>query len=164
MAVCILGANTCEACKAFFRRSLNQKEAMKPCPHNGTCADNPKGKITCSSCRHKKCISIGMTREGTLASGCRIMTLSYLNSVSQVAVSFTTLEWHWKIVKQIYEKQIKIYPVAARSYAVYIHQRCCIKLYMYARLSIVLYVFFYSECRILGCTTLHCNESIYWLL
>ncbi|XP_067935191.1 peroxisome proliferator-activated receptor alpha-like isoform X2 [Watersipora subatra] len=58
------GANTCEACKAFFRRSIGQEDAIKPCQVAGKCAENPTGKISCSDCRRKKCLQIGMAKEG----------------------------------------------------------------------------------------------------
>ena len=61
---CFIGANTCEACKAFFRRSIGHEDGIKPCQADGKCGDNPTGKISCSECRHKKCLAIGMAKEG----------------------------------------------------------------------------------------------------
>lgn len=59
------GANTCEACKTFFRRTLMPDATMKPCKKSNQCLDlSSKGKISCASCRYKKCLAVGMHKEG----------------------------------------------------------------------------------------------------
>ena len=64
MAGYFVGANTCEPCKTFFRRSLVDDKVIKPCRFDGKCADNPNGKIPCTQCRHRKCLAVGMHKEG----------------------------------------------------------------------------------------------------
>ncbi|KAL3868922.1 hypothetical protein ACJMK2_041674 [Sinanodonta woodiana] len=54
------GANTCEACKAFFRRTLKKETVNLPCTCTGepfTVDENaPARKITCPQCRYKRCL------------------------------------------------------------------------------------------------------------
>ncbi|KAL5006961.1 hypothetical protein ScPMuIL_015767 [Solemya velum] len=56
------GVNTCEACKAFFRRSLIHKDKLS-CPRNGDCIITDKKRGNCSFCRLKKCLDSGMSKE-----------------------------------------------------------------------------------------------------
>jgi len=55
------GANTCEACKGFFRRSLARKESYK-CTGKGNCAIVPGKRHVCAACRYQKCLSVGMSK------------------------------------------------------------------------------------------------------
>ncbi|XP_033751352.1 nuclear receptor subfamily 1 group D member 2-like isoform X1 [Pecten maximus] len=60
------GANTCEACKGFFRRSIvkvqNNKEQYK-CIGEGKCNIKPGKRSACPLCRYKKCLEVGMSHE-----------------------------------------------------------------------------------------------------
>ncbi|CAI9722851.1 vitamin D3 receptor-like isoform X2 [Octopus vulgaris] len=56
------GVNTCEACKGFFRRSLQRKEEYK-CPGIENCEISPGKRNACAFCRFKKCLSMGMSKE-----------------------------------------------------------------------------------------------------
>lgn len=60
------GANTCEACKGFFRRSIvkvqNNKEEYK-CIGGGNCNIKPGKRSACPQCRYKKCLEVGMSHE-----------------------------------------------------------------------------------------------------
>ncbi|XP_060553152.1 nuclear receptor subfamily 1 group D member 2-like [Ruditapes philippinarum] len=59
------GVITCEACKAFFRRSLVQKRKPK-CKKNGElgkCHIDFTKSNNCSACRLSKCLKLGMSRE-----------------------------------------------------------------------------------------------------
>ena len=60
------GANTCEACKGFFRRSIvkiiKKKEKYK-CSKKGNCTIGPGRRSMCAFCRYKKCLDIGMSQE-----------------------------------------------------------------------------------------------------
>ena len=78
LTMIFVGANTCEACKAFFRRSIGNEASIKPCTKGGHCAENPNGKISCSDCRHKKCLAIGMAREGMVPKSSPVYNLLYL--------------------------------------------------------------------------------------
>ncbi|XP_067655461.1 nuclear receptor subfamily 1 group D member 1-like [Haliotis asinina] len=55
------GVNTCEACKGFFRRSLQRKDKYK-CSASGRCKIGMGRRSTCPSCRYEKCISVGMSK------------------------------------------------------------------------------------------------------
>ncbi|ELU17328.1 hypothetical protein CAPTEDRAFT_219555 [Capitella teleta] len=55
------GANTCEACKGFFRRSLQRKEDYK-CIGSGDCDIVPGKRSVCAACRYQKCLVIGMSK------------------------------------------------------------------------------------------------------
>jgi hypothetical protein len=56
------GANTCEACKGFFRRSLQRKQDYK-CSGVGNCDILPGKRSVCAACRYKKCLVVGMSKE-----------------------------------------------------------------------------------------------------
>ncbi|CAH1787507.1 unnamed protein product [Owenia fusiformis] len=55
------GVNTCEACKGFFRRSLQRQESYK-CSDKGECSIEPGKRNACAYCRYHKCISVGMSK------------------------------------------------------------------------------------------------------
>lgn len=59
------GANTCEACKGFFRRALKKKKVEYSC--KCTAEERNLWKIGpykngCPSCRYERCLSAGMSR------------------------------------------------------------------------------------------------------
>lgn len=56
------GANTCEACKGFFRRSLQRKDDYK-CSGNGSCDILPGKRSICAACRYQKCLLVGMSKQ-----------------------------------------------------------------------------------------------------
>lgn len=56
------GANTCEACKGFFRRSLRKKEKYK-CVGKGRCEIRSSKRSLCGACRYRKCLAVGMSKE-----------------------------------------------------------------------------------------------------
>lgn len=56
------GVNTCEACKGFFRRSIMKKQQYI-CVGNGDCKTTHGNRTTCSACRYKKCIEVGMSKD-----------------------------------------------------------------------------------------------------
>ncbi|XP_061178988.1 vitamin D3 receptor-like [Saccostrea echinata] len=58
------GVNTCEACKGFFRRYLKRKDPYI-CGKGWNCDLESKSKGPhCSACRMKKCLALGMSKEG----------------------------------------------------------------------------------------------------
>lgn len=58
------GVNTCEACKGFFRRYLKRKEPYV-CDKGWNCDLDIRSKGPhCSACRMKKCLTLGMSKEG----------------------------------------------------------------------------------------------------
>jgi hypothetical protein len=60
------GISTCEACKAFFRRtSLSSYSIPLPCSPT-RCEINTKNRNNCPSCRFDKCKRLGMDRENVI--------------------------------------------------------------------------------------------------
>ncbi|XP_045180934.2 nuclear receptor ROR-beta-like [Mercenaria mercenaria] len=60
------GANTCEACKGFFRRTLKKKEVGYKCKCKPDMREEwERGPIKngCASCRYKRCLKVGMSKE-----------------------------------------------------------------------------------------------------
>ncbi|KAF1749095.1 hypothetical protein GCK72_025562 [Caenorhabditis remanei] len=56
------GASTCEGCKGFFKRSVQNKKIYH-CNQNNLCEIDKQNRNRCQSCRFRKCISKGMLTE-----------------------------------------------------------------------------------------------------
>lgn len=56
------GVMTCESCKAFFRRTASKEKALK-CIFAGDCLISIKTRRFCSTCRLRKCFSMGMRKD-----------------------------------------------------------------------------------------------------
>ena len=48
----------------FFRRALKESSVYF-CKYNHACVLNPRNRNSCRYCRYKKCMSVGMSRNGT---------------------------------------------------------------------------------------------------
>ena len=59
------GIVACEGCKGFFKRSI-RKNLHYSCQGNGACPINKVHRNRCQRCRLKKCLTMGMKREGRL--------------------------------------------------------------------------------------------------
>lgn len=57
------GVHSCEGCKGFFRRSIQQKIQYRPCSKNEQCPIMRINRNRCQYCRLKKCVSVGMSRD-----------------------------------------------------------------------------------------------------
>ncbi|XP_045537803.1 steroid hormone receptor ERR1 isoform X4 [Papilio machaon] len=57
------GVASCEACKAFFKRTI-QGNIDYTCPASNECEINKRRRKACQACRFRKCLSTGMLREG----------------------------------------------------------------------------------------------------
>lgn len=57
------GVHSCEGCKGFFRRSIQQKIQYRPCTKNQQCSIQRVNRNRCQYCRLKKCIAVGMSRD-----------------------------------------------------------------------------------------------------
>ncbi|VDO67951.1 unnamed protein product [Haemonchus placei] len=58
------GVFACEGCKGFFRRSIQQKIQYRPCTRSQECLIVRNNRNRCQYCRLKKCIMVGMSRDG----------------------------------------------------------------------------------------------------
>ena len=56
---------SCEGCKNFFRRSV-RKDVKYVCPAYGKCPVHKDQRTRCKACRLKKCLKVGMRKEGTI--------------------------------------------------------------------------------------------------
>lgn len=59
-----LGTNQNSSSQGFFRRSIQQKIQYRPCTKNQQCAILRINRNRCQYCRLKKCIAVGMSRDG----------------------------------------------------------------------------------------------------
>lgn len=57
------GVHSCEGCKGFFRRSIQQKIQYRPCSKDQQCPIMRINRNRCQFCRLKKCVSVGMSRD-----------------------------------------------------------------------------------------------------
>ncbi|XP_041969009.1 steroid hormone receptor ERR1-like isoform X2 [Aricia agestis] len=57
------GVASCEACKAFFKRTI-QGNIEYTCPAANECEINKRRRKACQACRFRKCLRMGMLREG----------------------------------------------------------------------------------------------------
>jgi len=51
--------------QGFFRRSIQQNIQYKKCLKNNNCSIMRMNRNRCQQCRFKKCLSVGMSRDGT---------------------------------------------------------------------------------------------------
>lgn len=56
--------NLCNSSQGFFRRSIQQKIQYRPCTKNQQCSILRINRNRCQYCRLKKCIAVGMSRDG----------------------------------------------------------------------------------------------------
>ncbi|GAB6022706.1 hypothetical protein CHUAL_006802 [Chamberlinius hualienensis] len=58
------GVHSCEGCKGFFRRSISKQLYTKyKCLRDENCVVTHSTRNRCQSCRFKKCVAVGMSRE-----------------------------------------------------------------------------------------------------
>lgn len=57
------GQFTCEGCKSFFKRSV-RRNLSYTCRANRSCPVDMHHRNQCQYCRFKKCLKVGMRREG----------------------------------------------------------------------------------------------------
>uniref|UniRef100_A0A672ZZV4 Nuclear receptor subfamily 2 group F member 2 n=1 Tax=Sphaeramia orbicularis TaxID=375764 RepID=A0A672ZZV4_9TELE len=70
------GQFTCEGCKSFFKRSV-RRNLSYTCRANRNCPVDQHHRNQCQYCRLKKCLKVGMRREGTAVQRGRLPTQSY---------------------------------------------------------------------------------------
>ena len=60
------GVASCEACKAFFKRTI-QGNIEYTCPANNECEINKRRRKACQACRFQKCLLMGMLKVNALS-------------------------------------------------------------------------------------------------
>lgn len=63
------GQFTCEGCKSFFKRSV-RRNLSYTCRGNRDCPIDQHHRNQCQYCRLKKCLKVGMRREGERGAVC----------------------------------------------------------------------------------------------
>uniref|UniRef100_H3B6U5 Estrogen related receptor beta n=1 Tax=Latimeria chalumnae TaxID=7897 RepID=H3B6U5_LATCH len=59
------GVASCEACKAFFKRTIqNTGNIEYSCPATNECEITKRRRKSCQACRFMKCLKVGMLKEG----------------------------------------------------------------------------------------------------
>ncbi|OXB65319.1 hypothetical protein ASZ78_002511 [Callipepla squamata] len=58
------GVASCEACKAFFKRTI-QGNIEYSCPATNECEITKRRRKSCQACRFMKCLKVGMLKEGS---------------------------------------------------------------------------------------------------
>ncbi|KAI4061773.1 estrogen related receptor beta, partial [Homo sapiens] len=56
------GVASCEACKAFFKRTI-QGNIEYSCPATNECEITKRRRKSCQACRFMKCLKVGMLKE-----------------------------------------------------------------------------------------------------
>ncbi|KAL3318402.1 hypothetical protein Ciccas_002941 [Cichlidogyrus casuarinus] len=60
------GAITCEGCKGFFRRTINERDTQRyTCRNGASCIVTMATRNNCKSCRYRKCLAVGMSKDGS---------------------------------------------------------------------------------------------------
>ncbi|VDQ02287.1 unnamed protein product [Trichobilharzia regenti] len=59
------GLPTCESCKGFFKRTVQNKKEYH-CNEKGRCVVDRQHRKRCAYCRFQKCLNVGMKVEGKI--------------------------------------------------------------------------------------------------
>jgi nuclear receptor subfamily 5 group A protein 3 len=80
------GLLTCESCKGFFKRTVQNKKVYT-CVADRSCHIDKTQRKRCPYCRFQKCLEVGMKLEGKTAS-CLACVNTARSHVSAVSVAF----------------------------------------------------------------------------
>lgn len=81
------GLRSCEACKAFFKRTVQGKIEYS-CPATRECEINKRRRKACQACRFQKCLNMGMLKEGVRLDRVRGGRQKYRRGISPTPGSF----------------------------------------------------------------------------
>lgn len=70
------GVTSCEGCKGFFKRTVQNKKAYTCRNLSKDCPIDKRHRNRCQYCRYQKCIEVGMLKEGTLGQFLPLLGLS----------------------------------------------------------------------------------------
>lgn len=74
------GQFTCEGCKSFFKRSV-RRNLTYTCRANRNCPIDQHHRNQCQYCRLKKCLKVGMRREGIRNFVVLLVSLSFVSEL-----------------------------------------------------------------------------------
>uniref|UniRef100_A0A673LEY6 Estrogen-related receptor gamma-like n=1 Tax=Sinocyclocheilus rhinocerous TaxID=307959 RepID=A0A673LEY6_9TELE len=80
------GVASCEACKAFFKRTI-QGNIEYSCPVVNDCEITKRRRKSCQACRFQKCLRAGMMREGDKKDALYCMVTSVTNNEQYICYS-----------------------------------------------------------------------------
>ncbi|PHT96277.1 hypothetical protein BC332_34797 [Capsicum chinense] len=78
--------------QGFFRRSIQQKIQYRPCTKNQQCAILRINRNRCQYCRLKKCIAVGMSRDGELSFSSFLLFFAQLDHLAPLLLN--NKQWH----------------------------------------------------------------------
>jgi Zinc finger, C4 type (two domains). len=79
-----VNANPSVPSQGFFRRSIQQKIQYRPCTKNQQCSILRINRNRCQYCRLKKCIAVGMSRDGESSTFCYFLFFHFWNEKSDL--------------------------------------------------------------------------------
>uniref|UniRef100_UPI00398EDC38 estrogen-related receptor gamma-like n=1 Tax=Pristiophorus japonicus TaxID=55135 RepID=UPI00398EDC38 len=86
------GVASCEACKAFFKRTI-QGNIDYSCPARNECEITKRRRKSCQSCRFMKCLKVGMMKEGVRLDRVRGGRQKYKRRFDEGSVGFLNSQY-----------------------------------------------------------------------
>ncbi|XP_029453278.1 steroid hormone receptor ERR2 isoform X2 [Rhinatrema bivittatum] len=85
------GVASCEACKAFFKRTI-QGNIEYSCPATNECEITKRRRKSCQACRFMKCLKVGMLKEGVRLDRVRGGRQKYKRRLDSESSTFLSLQ------------------------------------------------------------------------
>lgn len=105
------GQFTCEGCKSFFKRSV-RRNLTYTCRANRNCPIDQHHRNQCQYCRLKKCLKVGMRREGIRNFVVLLLSLSFVFSCIKCMQSTSPLYF-------VPDSSLSVCPTTAREGTAY---------------------------------------------
>jgi len=105
------GQFTCEGCKSFFKRSV-RRNLTYTCRANRNCPIDQHHRNQCQYCRLKKCLKVGMRREGIGIFVVLLLSLSFVFSCIKCMQSTSPLYF-------VPDSSLSVCPTTAREGTAY---------------------------------------------
>ncbi|XP_063231246.1 steroid hormone receptor ERR1 isoform X2 [Bacillus rossius redtenbacheri] len=99
------GVASCEACKAFFKRTI-QGNIEYTCPAANDCEINKRRRKACQACRFQKCLRMGMLKEGVRLDRVRGGRQKYRRSTELQGFQAQQAALHTKPFKPLEENKV----------------------------------------------------------